>query len=146
MYLKTALVMFVTCLVLAGCDRGPRSTRAAGGSESVSVPDRDPYEDRVAARLREFDHRFDGLEARLKGLDRADQDHLRVDIDELRARKTALKEKLDDLRGVSDQSWLDIKAALDRDLDQLEIAYNLVSANNHGAEHAPLNPNDPTAR
>jgi hypothetical protein len=136
--------VFVTCLVLAGCDRGPQSTRAAGETENVSGPDRDAYEDRVDARLKEFDHRFDGLEARLKGLDRADREHLRVDIDELRARKAALKEKLDDLHG--DQSWLDVRASLDRDFDQLEIAYNLVSANNRGHDHAPLNANDPPAR
>ena len=88
------------------------------------------YEDRVEARLKEFAHRIDGLEARRKGLNRVQQERLQFDIDELRDRKDALKRKLDDLHKVSDQSWMDVKASLDRDLDQFEAAYNLVSDNN----------------
>jgi phage terminase small subunit len=92
--------------------------------------ERDAYEDRVEARLADMEHRFDGLEARMKGLDKAAQERLQVDIDELRDRKDALEQKVDDLHKVSDQSWMDVKASLDRDLDQLESAYDVVSSNN----------------
>ena len=132
-------MVLALCLFIPACERGTRTTRAASESQFVSDQDRHAYEDRVDARLKEFEHRFDGLEARAKGLDRADQDHLRVDIQELRARKDALKQKLNDLHRVSDQSWLDVRASLDRDLDRLEVAYNVVSANNHGPNHVPLN-------
>ena len=88
------------------------------------------YEDRVEARLKDFEHRIDGLEARRKGLDKATQDRLQQDILELRDRKDAVEQKVRDLHKVSDQSWMDVKASLDRDIDQLEAAYNVVSANN----------------
>lgn len=80
--------------------------------------------------MKDFDHRIDGLEARRKGLDKATQDRLQQDIAELRDRKDALNEKLRDLRKVSDQSWMDVKASLDRDVERLEAAYNVVSENN----------------
>jgi hypothetical protein len=124
----SALLLFLFVFATA-CDRGPRTTRAATDAE-VSARERDMYEDRIEARLDDLEYRFDGLEARRKGLDKAAQERLQVDIDELRDRKDALEEKVDDLHKVSDQSWLDIKASLDGDLDELEAAYNLVSANN----------------
>ncbi len=124
----TACTVFVF-LFAAACDREPRTTRA-GAEVEVSGEEREFYEDRIEARLEEFEHRLDGLEARMKGMDRAAQERLQFDVDELRDRKEALNQKLNDLHKVSDQSWMDVRAALDRDLDQLEVAYNVVSANN----------------
>lgn len=128
MKFMTACMAFLFLFVTA-CDRGPRTTRAASDAD-LSVQDRHMYEDRVAARLKDFEHRIDGLDARRKGLNRVQQERLQFDIDELRDRRDALKRKLDDLHKVSDQSWMDVKASLDRDLDQFEAAYNLVSDNN----------------
>jgi hypothetical protein len=128
MKLVTALMVLLV-LFAGACDREPRTTRAASDSE-IAAADRDAYQDRVEARLKDFDHRIDGLEARRKGLDKATQDRLQQDIAELRDRKDAVDQKLRDLRKVSDQSWTDVKSGLDRELDQLEQAYNVVSANN----------------
>lgn len=122
-----SLFLVTACLVFSGCSREQRVTHAAYDERGLN---RDAYEDQVRARLNDFSYRFDGLEARAKGLDPAAHDKLKVDVAELRDRKAAIDKKFDDLRRVSDQSWLDLKASLDRDLDQLEIAYTLVSANN----------------
>jgi hypothetical protein len=99
--------------------------------------ERDQYQDYVRGRLSEFEHRFDGLDARMKGLDDAAQQQLKTDIAELRNRKDVLDQKFKDLKGVSNESWQDVKSSLDRELDELEIAYNLVAANNHGPNHPP---------
>ena len=128
----TACLVLIMGLFMISCERSPATARAGSESDQTFARERRAYEDRVAARLKEFDHRFDGLDARLEGLPRADQDHLRVDIQELRDRREALGQKLNDLHKVSDQSWQDVRGSLDRDLDQLEVAYNLVSANNNG--------------
>jgi hypothetical protein len=137
-HIQGAFMKFITVCVLSlflamtACDRGV-STRAASDS-GISDEERDRYEDRVAARLKEFDLRFDGLDARLKGLDEASQDQLRVDIDELRVRRELAERKFSDLRKVSEGSWLDLKSSLDQELDQLDLAYNVVAANNHGID------------
>ena len=142
MKLRTAGLLLMAGLLMVSCDRGPTTTRAASESDNYRVRDRQVYEDQVDARLKEFDHRFDGLEERLKGLDREDQEHLKSELAELRARRDALRDKLSDLHKVSDESWHDVRASLDRDLDRLEVAYNVVSANNHTRDHAPLNFDD----
>jgi hypothetical protein len=128
----TAMCLLIGCLVLPACERAPRTSAAP--EESIAA-ERDNYEHMVAARLDEFEHRFDGLDARLKGLNRGDQEHLRMDIAELRDRKDALKRKFGDMKDVSDESWRDIRSSMDRGLDQLEVAYNVVAANNHGTSH-----------
>jgi hypothetical protein len=120
-------------LILPACERG-RTTRAAGEYQADRDFDRDSYENFVRARLEEFELRFDGLEARMKGLHRGAQERLQVDLEELRGRKEALEQKFNDLRKVSSESWLDLKASMDRELERLELAYNVVSANNHGAD------------
>jgi len=124
------------CLSVAACDRGPR--RASAAPEASVKAERDQYQDYVRGRLQEFEHRFDGLEARMKGLDKNSQEQLKTDIAELRDRKDVVERKYNDMKGVSDDSWLDVKSSLDRELDDLEVAYNLVAANNHGS-HPPLN-------
>src|SRR4029078_646002 len=125
------ITAFMACLLLfaSACDRGPRTTRAASDAE-LAAQDRAMYQDRGEARLKDFYPRIEGLEARRKGLDKATQDRLQQDIAELRDRKDALNEKLRDLRKVSDQSWTDVKTSMDRDIERLEAAYNVVSENN----------------
>ena len=125
----TAICVLATCLAFSACERSPRTNAAP---ERTAAAERDSYQDLVGARLKDFDHRFDGLDARLKGLIEADQQRLKTDIAELRDRKAVLERKFKDMKSVSDQSWRDIRATLDRDLDQLELAYNVVAANNQG--------------
>jgi hypothetical protein len=131
-----AIVVLVLSLGFSACDRSPRTTSAA--PERTLAAERDAYQDMVRARLAEFDHRFDGLEARMKGLAPSEQEHLKIDIAELRDRRDALERKYDDMKKVSLESWRDLKASTDRSMDQLELAYNVVAANNHGATHSPL--------
>jgi len=131
-----AAFLLATCLTFSACDRTPRATNAA--PERSAAAERDAYQDLVKARISEFDHRFDGLEARMKGLSNAEQEHLKIDIAELRDRRDALERRYKDMKDVSNESWRDLKASIDRAIDQLEVAYNVVAANNHSSTHEPL--------
>ena len=73
-----------------------------------------------------------------EGLPEPDRERLKTDITELRDRKDALQHKFKDLKGVSIESWRDLKASMDRGLDQLELAYNVVAAHNLGGQ--PVQP------
>jgi hypothetical protein len=133
--MKTAMIgLFSICLLFGGCQRGARTSASP---EEVSKAERQDYQALVQARLNEFDHRFDGLEARMKGLPEPDRQRLKTDIAELRDRKDALQHKFNDLKGVSVESWRDLKSSMDRGLDQLELAYNVVAANNYGNSGTP---------
>ncbi len=116
------------------------------GRRILAEDQRDQYQDYVQGRLKEFDYRFDGLEARMKGLNKADQERLKTDIAELRDRKEGLERKFTDLKRVSDESWLDVRSSLERELNELDTAYNLVAANNHGYYRPPVDPGPPLVR
>jgi len=134
--MKTAMIgLLSVCLLFGACQR---SARTSASPEEMSKAERNDYQAMVQARLNEFDHRFDGLEARLKGLPAPDRERLKTDITELRDRKDALQHKFKDLKGVSIESWRDLKASMDRGLDQLELAYNVVAAHNLGGQ--PVQP------
>jgi len=128
--MKTAMIgLLSVCLLFGACQR---SARTSASPEEMSKAERSDYQAMVQARLNEFDHRFDGLEARMKGLPEADRERLKTDITELRDRKDGLEHKFKDLKAVSIESWRDLKAPMDRGLDQLELAYNVVAAHNFG--------------
>ena len=134
--MKTAMIgLLSVCLLFGACQR---SARTSASPEEMSKAERNDYQAMVQARLNEFDHRFDGLEARLKGLPAPDRERLKTDITELRDRKDALQHKFKDLKGVSIESWRDLKASMDRGLNQLELAYNVVAAHNLGGQ--PVQP------
>ena len=134
--MKTAMIgLLSVCLLFGACQR---SARTSASPEEMSKAERNDYQAMVQARLNEFDHRFDGLEARLKGLPETDRERLKTDITELRDRKEALQHKFKDLKSVSIESWRDLKASMDRGLDQLELAYNVVAAHNLGGQ--PVQP------
>jgi chromosome segregation ATPase len=133
--MKTVMIgLFSVCLLFGACQR---SARTSASPEDISKAERENYQALVQARLNEFDHRFDGLEARMKGLPEADRQRLKTDIAELRDRKDTLQHKFKDLKGVSVESWRDLKSSMDHGLDQLELAYNVVAANNYGGGQFP---------
>ena len=133
--MKTALIGLLSAYLLFGACQ--RSARTSASPEEMSKAERDDYQALVQARLKEFDHRFDGLEARMKGLPEPERQRLKTDIAELRARKDGLQNKFKDLQGVSIESWRDLQASMDRGLDSLELAYNVVAANNFGNTGTP---------
>jgi len=62
--MKTAMIgLLSVCLLFGACQR---SARTSASPEEMSKAERNDYQAMVQARLNEFDHRFDGLEARLK--------------------------------------------------------------------------------
>jgi hypothetical protein len=132
--MKFITAFLLSLCLFAGCERSGRTTRA--GYEDPAL-ERDRYEDRIEARLNEFEHRFDGLEARLEGFDEQSGDRLRLDLAELRDRKDMLEKKFNDLERVSDESWAAVRTSLDKSLDELEMAYNIVAAHNDGTAPGP---------
>jgi hypothetical protein len=121
------LCLLALCLLLPACERNEQTVRAAPESATV---DRDDYERLVEARLEEFEYRFDGLEVWSDAVDETTRERLENDIAELRERKKAIERMLNDLQKVSDESWLSLKAAIDRSLSELDLAYNVVAASN----------------
>src|SRR5213075_302714 len=112
MRIATALLLSA-CLAFPACQRSSNTNAAP---EKIVVAERGRTEALIQGRLDDFDHRFDGLEARMKGMTKADQERLKTDIAELRQRKDGLERKFKYMKGVSDQSWRELKESVNHDL------------------------------
>src|SRR5262245_49572915 len=133
--MKSAMIgLLSVCLLFGACQRGARTSASP---EETFKAERDSYQAMVQARLKEFDYRFDGLEARMKGLPDPGREQRKTNITELRERKDVLQHKFTDLKGVSIDSWRDLRSSMDRGLDQLELAYNMVAGTNYGSSETP---------
>jgi len=89
---------------------------------------RDEYVRSVEAKLAEFDQKFDGLDARAGAMSGAAKTDFKNAIDGLRDQRKIVSRKLDDLKGVSIESWSALKGEIDMAVADLALSYERVSA------------------
>ena len=97
---------------------------------------RDDYVKAVDAKLAEFDQNFDGLDARAKEMSGTAKRDFNDSIAALRDQRKAVSQKLDDLKGVSVESWMTLKGEVDAAMAGLERSYEQVSATHERAPAA----------
>jgi len=119
-------------LVLTACNRNDRD-RVRAAPEGTTNTDqmkqqRDDYVRTIDAKLAEFDQKFDGLDARAKAMSGNAKDNFKKDVDQLRDDRKVVSKKLDDLKGVSLDSWMTLKGEVDSAIENLERGYEQVSA------------------
>ena len=73
----------------------------------------------IEAKLAEFDQKFDGLDARAKAMTGAAKADFEDAISRLRDQRKTVSRKLDDLKGVSVESWLTLKDDVDAAVSRL---------------------------
>jgi hypothetical protein len=119
-------------LVLTACNRNDRERVRAAPEGTVTTEQmkqqRDDYVKAVGAKLAEYDKKFDGLDARARAMAGTAKDNFKADIDQLRDDRKAVSKKLDDLKGVSLDSWTTLKGEVDAALVSLERSYEQVSS------------------
>jgi hypothetical protein len=81
----------------------------------------------MESRLAEFDKNFDGLEKRADSMTGAAKAESKGAIDQLRDERKVVSKKLDDLKGVSAESWTTMKGDVDSAMSGLEHAYDQIS-------------------
>jgi hypothetical protein len=128
---KTIYVMLMAVLLfLPACNRD--RVRASDEGTTTNTEEmkrqRDDYVRSVNAKLDEFDQKFDGLDARAAALSGPAKDGFKNAVDGLRDQRKAVSRKLDDLKGVSINSWMPLKGEVDAALAGLERSYEQVSA------------------
>jgi hypothetical protein len=89
--------------------------------------ERDKYVKDMDARLAEFDKKVDGLEKRAGSMAGAAKSNLKSQIDQLRDQRKDVAKKLDDLKGVSVESWTTMKGEVDSAMQGLDRAYDQTS-------------------
>jgi hypothetical protein len=128
-------IIYTTCLailfVLTACNRTDRE-RAGAAPEATTTAEqmkhqRDDYVKAVDAKLAEFDQKFDGLDARARSMTGTAKEDIKGDISQLREDRKGVSKKLGDLKNVSLDSWLTMKAEVDAAVANLETTYEQVS-------------------
>lgn len=125
-------LLFAVLLMLPACGRNePRSTQAASepgpNASDQMKQERDDYVKEMEARLSEFDKKIDGLDQRADALSGTAKSNSKSLIDELRNEQKNVSSKLDDLKGVSVESWTTMKGEVDTAMAGMDHAYDQVS-------------------
>ncbi len=120
-------------LIIPACSRNePRSTQAASEQQQTNSRDqmkneRDQYVKDMDARLSEFDKKVDGLSERTTTMKGKEKSQFNSYIDQLRDQRKDVAKKLDDLKGVSAESWMTMRGEVDSAMAGLEHSYEQVS-------------------
>ena len=130
---RIPLSMLLAIFLFApACSRdNPSSTRAAS-EERANVADhmkrdRDDYVTTMKAKLAEFDQKVDGLNERTAAMKGQAKDNFKNAIDHLRDQRKTVASKLDDLKGVSVESWQTLRGEVDAAMAELNHSYEQVS-------------------
>ena len=126
-------IIFAILLLVPACNRNnPSPVRAESEQESKSTSNmqgqRDDYVRAVEAKLDEFDHKLDGLEARASKMTETTKKSFTNEIDQLKDRRKMVARKVDDLKKVNIDSWTAMKGEVDSALSDLERSYEMVSS------------------
>jgi hypothetical protein len=127
----TFAILFAALLIPA-CNRNePRNTQAASedraNTNDQMKAERDNYVNSMDARLSEIDKKIDGLDERAGAMADATKTDFKNSIDSLRDQRKSVASKLDDLKGVSIESWMTMKGEVDAALANLDRSYEQVS-------------------
>jgi hypothetical protein len=122
-------MLLALALIFPACNRTDNDrVRAAAPNPQQQKQERDDYVNAMNAKLKEFDDKLDGLDARANAMSGTAKDDFKKSIDGLHNQRDQVAEKLDDLKKVSADSWMSIKSDVDTAMANLDRSYAQVSS------------------
>jgi hypothetical protein len=122
-------MLLALALTFPACNRTDNDrVRAASPNPEQLKQDRDDYVKAMDAKLKEFDDKLDGLDARANAMTGTARDEFKKSIDVLHDQRDAVAKKLDDVKKVSVDSWMSMKPEVDNAMASLERSYAQISA------------------
>jgi peptidoglycan hydrolase CwlO-like protein len=122
-------MLLALALVFPACSRTDNDrVRAASPNPQQQKQERDDYVKAMNAKLKEFDDKLDGLDARANALSGTERDSFKKSIDGLHNQRDEVAKKLDDLKKVSVDSWMSMKSDVDNAMANLDRSYAQVSS------------------
>jgi TolA-binding protein len=102
--------------------------RAANQNESkqaeAAKQERQMYQDKIEARLRELDQEIDALKKDIGTKSKADRKQLDRETADLERKREAAHQQLKELQDSGQAAWGDVKVGIDAALRDLETAYH----------------------
>ena len=114
------------CLCFCGLPAASNRDRAGqkvNNPTEAAQQERQAYQDRVEARIRELDQEIDALKIKMGVKSQEERKQLEQPMAELERKRLAAHRDLEKLKNSSEDAWQDMKAGMDAALDDLEAAY-----------------------
>ncbi len=127
MYLKRALVLVAALLVVPACTP-PRTARSRGPHQ------RTDYLSRTKGELNQLDQHINELKAKADRAQGSAKAELNAEIDQLRKKEAAARQRIAQIEAASEDSWASLQAGADAALNDLQKAYDEAAARFKGVQ------------
>ncbi len=117
-------VALTLLLILPACNlEQNRANQNTNNAIESAREEKQAYEAKVDAALRDLDQEIEGLKIKDRVQNRADRRQVDQQIAELEVKRAELRARLTTLRESSGEAWKDMKGGIDRALKDLDVAY-----------------------
>ena len=86
------------------------------------------YQERVEAKLKEFNQKLDDLKERAGKIEKESKEKFNEEIEVLRQKQETANRKLEELKSSSSKAWEKMKKEMDSSIKELEKAYDQVKS------------------
>jgi len=117
--LPVIVLMWVSC-----SSPPPAPAQPAGGQSQTAAQQKDQYQEKAEAQLREIDRKIDELNAKASRESKEARKQLGPQIAELNRQRVAAQKQLEKLKDTSLQAWRDMKPNLEAAMKNLQEAYD----------------------
>ncbi len=127
MYLKRALVLVTALLLIPACTP-PRTARSRGPHQ------RTDYVSRTKGELNQLDQHINDLKAKADRAQGNAKAELNAEIDQLRKKEAAARQRIAQIEAASEDSWVSLQAGADAALNDLQKACDEAAARFKGVQ------------
>jgi TolA-binding protein len=100
-----------------------RASQDENRGAEAAKQERQMYQDKIEAKLRDLDQQIETLKTKMGKLDKADRRQFEKQMAELDRKRAAAHEEFEKLKNPSQEAWQDLKAGIDAAINDLEAAY-----------------------
>ncbi len=116
--------LFLAILSWPACSTGQKAQTPNQSQEAEAARrDRQQYQEKIEAKLRELDQEIDALKAKTAKQSKVARKQLNQQMSELDQKREVAHQEFEKLRNSSQGAWQDMKAGIDAAMDDLETAY-----------------------
>jgi TolA-binding protein len=126
---RLVCVLAMSLLLWPACSTGQnRASQDVDNAAETARQEKQMYQDRVEANLRDLDRQIGALKAKIAKENEVERRHLDQQMAELERKREVAHQKLEKLETSSQEAWGDMKTGIDAAMEDLQSAYERAAA------------------